>query len=377
MFANKKRLKKFRFESYEPCPCESGKKYKFCCYVKAKQNKPKSADYNHKRLSAEAFKAIKNTDFKTCFGFDKSECKNGFSNAHSLQNKGVLNKLQEDNHVYYLEFKFPENRTSLPYLDFELKGTKLASTFYGFCKYHDEKYFTGIEDIPYENTYEQNFWFAFRAYSFEKHRKKRLKSSLVNMFKKYPHATLDDNILNQYRTNDLDLKDKEVEYERFKQIYENKKFNEIESFVKILPFKVGFTATTAIAIPVTIQGKKTVDIYDYSGNLFVPSVFISVIPKEAETLLIVSRFKEDLCYDDFLNDLKQNKDEELLFSYISFCLSEYSENIYFSPKLVKGLSLQEKNLITTSFLGVLSPTYDSRITSLLSSFQLNLFKYKI
>src|SRR5690606_25776780 len=113
---------------------------------------------------------------------------------------------------------------------------------------------------------------------------------------------------------------------------------------------------------------------DYDEKLFVPGVYISIVPKTDETLIIISRFKEDECYSDFIRALKDNKDDDLLFSYISFCLAEYSENIYFSPKVIDSISTKEKEIISEAFLSFISPTPELRIKSMLNTFKLNLFK---
>lgn len=376
MFTTPQQLKKYKFEPYKPCPCESGKSYKFCCYAKGKERNIDTKKYNSKRLYFESHKHFKDTDFKMCLGFNKAECDHGFIEAHSLQNNGVLNQIAKDNHVYYLDMNFDE-QTTLPKLEFKLKGKNQASTFYGFCKHHDEIYFSKIEDVDYQNTDEQNFWFAFRAHCFESHRKYRLKKSYAHLFKKHPFATRDLQIIGMYKNNQLNLKDIDIEHRRFKGVYESKKFDAIESFVKVLPFKVGFTATTAVAVNVDLNGNETIDIYDYDEKLFVPSVYISIIPKDDSTLVIVSRFKEDTCYEGFMNALKNNTDDNLLFSYLSFCLAEFSENIYFSPQLIDSISETDKNIISTAFMGIISHTPELRMKNLLSTFKLNLFNYTI
>lgn len=77
VFTTHKELKKYRFEPYKPCPCESGKNYKFCCYLKGKDSKVDSDEYTAKRLYYEAHKSFKDTDFKMCFGFAEEDCDNG------------------------------------------------------------------------------------------------------------------------------------------------------------------------------------------------------------------------------------------------------------------------------------------------------------
>ncbi|MGR5904281.1 hypothetical protein ACT7DQ_27490 [Bacillus cereus] len=78
-----------------------------------------------------------------------------------------------------------------------------------------------------------------------------------------------------------------------KEIYENNSYDKLDTFVKILPYKVGFTGTTAVAVNVDITGKRAIDIYDHNEQAFIPAIYISVIPKESTSLIIVSRHVDD------------------------------------------------------------------------------------
>lgn len=333
-------------------------------------------NYNAKRLYSEAHKHFRDTDFKTCFGFD-TNCNYGHIGAHSLQKNGVLNLIADENHVYMLEMNYQENSLT-PKLEFKKIGKNQASVFDGFCKHHDEDYFKTIEDIPFEGNAEQNYWFAFRAHCFEAHRKYRLKKSYSSFFKKSPETTRNKQLSNNYRGNELTIRDMEVDYKRFKSIFESRDFDKLESFVKVLPFKTAFTATTAIGVCVDIEGKTAADIYNYNESVFVPSIYLSVIPKETETIIIVSRFKEDECYENFIKSLNSCEEDNKIFSFLTYCLAEYSENVYFSPLLIdKILTSSEKELITTAFLGCISPNQELRFKSMFSTFKLDLFKYKL
>jgi hypothetical protein len=375
MFITYKQAQNFSFEPYKDCPCESGKKYKFCCYKKGKDMGAKELNLNAKRILFESKKSFRETDFETCFAFQKNDsCKNVIG-AHSLQNNGVLDKITTDNHLYYLDTNV-DGRERIT-LKFEKVGKNIASKFSGFCKNHDKEYFSIIEDIEYENTEVQNYWFAFRAFCFEFHRKKRLRKSLVKLFKSYPHATRHPSILTSFRSCELDLRDKNLEYERFKEIYETGSYDRIESFVKVLPYKVAFTGTTAVAVNVDIEGNETIDIYNYDEKLFVPSVYVSVIPKETSTLIIVSRFKEDTCYKGLIDSLNRCSDEETLFKYITFCLTEFSENVYFCPEIIDCVGSIMQDRIIASFKSSLSKDVNERINTMLKSFKLNLFDLKM
>lgn len=103
-----------------------------------------------------------------------------------------------------------------------------------------------------------------------------------------------------------------------------------------------------------------------------------MISKANETLIIFSRFREDECYNNFISYLDSCTNDELLFSYLTHCLAEYSENIYFSPDLVDNqLTEVDKQQILSTFLGVASPTFEIRFKSMMNMFKLNLFKYRL
>ncbi len=374
MLISKSEAKRFLFQPYEVCPCESGEKYKFCCYKKSKSVSKKDLNYTPGRIIFEAQKIFRETDFNTCYSFDNKECSHNIIGAHSLQNNGVLDKIATDNHVYNLAFEINKN---LPTLKFDKVGKNQASRFNGFCKHHDKAYFSSIEDIAYVGSKEQHFWFAFRAFCFELHRKERLSRHFPKVFRKHPHATKETKILINYTSCKLDLKDKKYEYGRFKEIYETDSYDKLETFQRELPFRVGFTGTTAVAVNVDITGEETINIYNYDENLFIPSLYISVIPRESTSLIIVTRHIDDKCYERLIEKLKQTTDDELLFKYISFCLGEYSENVYFSPTIIDNLSSSEKDIIISAFGSSLNVDPEKRFESLIKGFQLNLFNLTI
>ncbi|OTW78621.1 SEC-C domain-containing protein [Bacillus thuringiensis serovar sumiyoshiensis] len=373
MLISKKEAAIYSFKPYEECPCESGKKYKFCCYEKGKSFNKEKLKYTPGRIIFEAQKMFRETDFETCFAFNKDECSTSIIGAHSLQNNGVLDKIATDNHVYHLTDEISNN---LPTLQFTKIGKNQASKFNGFCKYHDKYYFSCIEDEKYIGTEEQNFWFAFRAFCFELHRKERFSRNFPKLFEKHPYATREVQVQLKYKTCKLDLKDKEIEYARFRDIYENSSYNKLESFMRVVPYRVGFTGTTAVAVNVDISGKKAADIYNYDEKIFIPSLYISVIPRENTSLIIVSRHVDDICYKDLMKKLRETQNDELLFKYISFCLAEYSENVYFSPTLIDKLSSSEKKIIIAAFGSSLNADPSIRLHSLLKGFKLNLFNLR-
>lgn len=65
-------------------------------------------------------------------------------------------------------------------LEFGKTGRKKATTFTGFCDYHDSKIFSPIENEDYvEENKEQEFLFAYRALAYEHHANK----SIIDYYK--------------------------------------------------------------------------------------------------------------------------------------------------------------------------------------------------
>ena len=365
MFINKSEAEKYAFKPYDPCPCESGEKYKFCCYKKSKSVKKEYTNYSAGRLKAEGNKYYREANFKTCYGFDDSECNNHIVKAHSLQNNGVLDQIAVNNHVSQLVNEIDQD-TLIPSLKFELVGKKEASIFLGFCKVHDKKYFTCIEDREYMGTSEQHFAYAFRAHCLEDHKKKRKQKVSAAFFKDFPEATRNKQIQQDYVSTKLNVRDSMVDYTRFKEIYENNDFDRLETFSRIIPIKSGFAATTSVGVGIDMKGDMAADLYNYDEKLFIRSLYLSVIPRESDTLILITRFKEDECYEGIIQQVREANDIKLQ-QYVSFCLSEYSENVYYSPEIVDRLSDTEISLLGRKFYGSVTPYYPDKISHLLTS----------
>ncbi|GLU53272.1 hypothetical protein [Dyadobacter frigoris] len=91
--------------------------------------------------------------------------------AHSIQNNGVLSKISENGHV--VGFSLDKNG----FEDKEI-GKNIASTFLGFCNNHDAIFYP-IETNSYSGTDEQHFLYAYRAFVVSFH-KKRETSYFIN-----------------------------------------------------------------------------------------------------------------------------------------------------------------------------------------------------
>ncbi|MBG9450045.1 hypothetical protein ABE67_12060 [Cytobacillus firmus] len=334
---------------YEECPCGSNKKFKFCCYQKARQAKTetdnKYLEYSDGRLQHEMNNIWESTDFKECFAFDKENCNGVIKSAHSIQNNRILNKISDNGHVYSISHKITKQGI-VP----ELKkiSKNKASTFFGFCDYHDTELFKPIELNDYQNEPIQNFLFAFRAFAIEYHKKVRKLENARNIFRMNPATLLMDDSIFFYRISQLDVKDNEVEYNLFLNDYQTSNYNNIVTFFRRLDYGVKFAVSTSFVVKDDLNDMQINDIYSDKDEPL-PSIYLNVYPIDGGTNIIISYHKNyESIYKDYFEQINELNNEDLT-SYLNFLIIEYTENVFFNPNYIMNLSEKEKESLLRSF----------------------------
>ncbi|WP_080146962.1 hypothetical protein [Marinilactibacillus piezotolerans] len=358
---------------YESCPCGSDKKFKFCCFKKAKQFLREENTYrtfNDSRLQNLLKTNWRETDFKICFA-ENDDCKGNIKSAHSIQNNRILNRISEEGHVYNIEASVI-NSSVKP--KFNKISKNKASTFFGFCDYHDTEIFKPIEQNTYENTEQQNFLLAYRAFFVAYHKVIRKMSILRNAFKKYPSSLLDPQAIIMYRTAQLDMKDDELECELLKNNFNNQNFSTIESFVYVLNYEINFAVSSYFTISKDMRNNTLHDIYNLDEDIVIPGVFINVFPVEGKTNIVISYNKYiDNNYKVLFAQLRDSTEEELL-DYLSYTIFNCTEDLYFRPSSIEALNEHQKNSMIESYTSFLSPFNEMALIINGMHFEFNLFK---
>lgn len=238
---------------------------------------------------------------------DKTTCKVNksgnviISAAHSIQKNGVLSKIVENGHVMSYTLDSGE---------FEGKeyGKGLASIFWGFCNTHDA-IFKPIESRTYNQTEEENFLYAYRAFVVASHKKIEV-SSWMN----YGEQSENDIIENRKIFDDAILR---------------KDFSVLKTEVFELP----------LFYPIAVSSSFYLD-FDFEGNLIehsenrMENIFITLFPTDNnKTYFLLSYFKCD-------KELYKNLGEQLgkrnkLKSDITMLIAAHAENVYFNPLYYK------------------------------------------
>ncbi len=117
-------------------------------------------DEKRNRLKNSFYKLLKTRNVK-CLEPDE-ECTKDVINAHSIQDRRILEQLAEDSHVIMLKQHLDfETR---PTVEFERVGIHKATTFTGSCSYHDAQIFRPIDIGPIDISSEEHlFLLAYRS----------------------------------------------------------------------------------------------------------------------------------------------------------------------------------------------------------------------
>ncbi|PGW77542.1 hypothetical protein COE01_21685 [Bacillus thuringiensis] len=335
-----------KIEAYEPCPCGSEKKFKFCCYPKVKASKPKEYDYSDSRINHIMTKSWESTDFETCMAFEKETCHKLIKGAHSIQNNRILNRISKDGHVYRIVGNVEKQDLNT---EFKKISKNKASTFLGFCEVHDTELFLPIEQKEYNNEPIQNFLFAFRAHAIQFHKKQRELKSVQNLFKEFPYLLVNPTIINWYRVTLLAMSDCERDYSIFKNHYLSGNFDGLRTIHRKLDFEVDFAVCSSFAVQYDLNKKQINDIYFDKSDEKMPSIYINVYPVENGTNIILSYHLEDeMKYKEYFNQLESLSLKELL-KHLSFLVIEYAENVFFNPGYIEDLTDNQEESILKSF----------------------------
>lgn len=374
MFITKKEYDRIKIQPYEPCPCGSDDKFKFCCYQKARiesEKERKSMSYTYSRLNHMATTAWRDADFDVCLGFNQEKCSGSIKNAHTLQNNRILNRIQEHGHVYRISGDLDKK------LEFRSVFKKIsrnkASTFRGFCDYHDTILFREIEQEEYANKDKQNFLFAFRSLTLQYHEKLRLLNQLRSHFKKYPAATLDPQMVNTYRVTQLDIQDYGMEYKRFKDDYLNRNFRNLRTIYTCLDYEINFATSASFAVQHDLKQNLINDIYFDKSSDKMPSIYINIYPTNGKTNIIISHHRKDSIYKDYFDQLEEIPLSKLV-KYLNFLVIQYTQNIYFKPSFIDNMDTQEKENLLKSFSSSIDMLNKIELLAKNEYFKFNIFR---
>ena len=96
-----------------------------------------------------------------CLYPEKEHCKGKIKRAHTIQNNKILINVSDNGNLIALNGK-----SAIGFQESKKQGRGIASTFWGFCDYHDTVVFEPIENYDYDKSLKQTFLYTYRTFSW-------------------------------------------------------------------------------------------------------------------------------------------------------------------------------------------------------------------
>ena len=296
-------------------------------------------EFNKKRSQYNQVRLI-----KECFYHRKEECKGKIKQAHSIQqNKrlSILTEIIDGNEKLYTFTCFETSKNHFVEKLIPI-GKGKASTFFGFCDYHDSVLFSEIENNEFKDNYEHRFLHSYRSFAHSYHRKmEETKGNLSedNPIKKDNTEEFNKTFLsgNLMAVNDLNKHKKLLD-----TWIENKQFDEIESLSYVLPELYPIACSSLISPFFTPKGRP----FNYHDNPNIPfsPIMLTVLPDFNQTIIIISCFGNDNMGTELLDEIDGLSNYHFL-KFISTMMIYFAENTFFSPLIWQTLGQKGRRLL--------------------------------
>lgn len=303
---------------------------------------------DQKQFNKMVKKIHKEANIKDCFHPNKNECTLPIKRAHSLQRQGALNILERDtkgngNKYLYLHTERCYN-IQHDFLDLNKVGRVAATTFDGFCSFHDTNIFKSIENEPENmdiNNPEHLFLHSYRSFAISHHRKhEELKlynsndeevcsyiSKYFNEHQKEAHKLGVSKALEDYIQPKKDID----------QLLLNQDYDGLEYYIYELPYTVP-VGCAAYITPHFMPNGDFIQMNPFSQ--IQSSIITTVLPFSSRSVVILAAFPDDKLGCSFLDAIDKIKYERSLQKFLSYFIFSGAENIVVSPGFIDNKNVK-------------------------------------
>lgn len=308
-----------------PCPCGSGKKYKYCC-----SDEEAALARKMNAFLEEYSKISKQARIKQCIHPNKNECSGNIIKAHAIQNNRVLSKLAVNGMVQTMD-----GVSNLMFQDAQSKGRKIATIFTGFCAYHDKTLFQEIEDREFEAKPKQIFLYTYRTFAWHYHKKlEQIRRTELTKEMAYEHNLTGISNANNYlnRLSDsekMGVFENELRLERFNQYLLDEEYRTVKSCIWEIPYEIQFAVSTMLEIEHDVEGNQMNDLKSIKP---LKSSFLNIFSAREKSFCIWSWLAEDDIYESFTQQFIDLTIENRA-NYLNNNLPRWTDALVFSPRI--------------------------------------------
>lgn len=287
--------------------------------------------------------------FCSCPSDLKHQCSGKIINAHTVSKSSSLKKISVNGHVYGFKVDLLKLDKSDGMLEPELIGINQASTFTGFCSFHDRELFSSFENHPFSVDKKQIFLIGYRSVSREYYAKiYQLEGieELANIDKGVDiySQIMVQSFVKEYRQDvNFGVSDLTV----YKKMYDHKLLNKqyesicyyILEIDKILPIQCSGSMS-----PEKNFQKQTLQDFKSPKNL--DAICFSIVAEDEKSYVIFSWLPEHgATCEKFIDCFLKLPDEKKINAIFAFTFSTF-ENTYMNPAWFDALPQSKKSYIT-------------------------------
>jgi len=342
----------------KPCPCGSGKKYKNCCFLR-------DLDFDILERSKKLKGLIKKTLQKKCYFSHENKCSEKIIKAHSIQNNRILKKISDEGYVVMFNVSPESFNPRNPGIRMKETGRRVATTFTGFCSYHDQMLFADIDNNDYSiGDKKKNFLFAFRALVFELYKKERT-IALFESIKKEGLAKSKEaskEVKDALMGEEMGVADLRYYFELFKDGIEFNNYDILETVVLRLNNEHLLAVNSVLGLDYDMEGKKINDLTNFKERQKI--LFVNIFPQKGITFAILSWIKKDKdVFSDFKKQILSLKKEREKTDLLNNLIIYYIENFALSPAIWNTFTSKERGLFEQIFISSAAMPKDKKTLS--------------
>lgn len=359
-------MRELKIGRNDPCPCKSGKKYKKC-----HGSMEEKIDITDPNIPVQSIieRGVKAGHIKLCIHPDQSTCSGNIIKAHSIQNNRILNKIGRNGEVYMVKSAMTRHSFRMK---FKLIGRKVATTFTGFCGYHDKMLFQSVEDTDYVGSEQQNFLFAYRVFSFEYHKKMEAQNASKKRLDDKPSLVKNERYMAHLEGYDLAMRDNIRHKKIFDQALLNQDYDIVETVSFNLESAARFAVCSGFFLEYDLGGKRVNQLADLENGMKL--LMVNVFPQHNRTIVLFSWLKEDSdTYSEFREQLLSLNSEEKI-QILNNLIPAYCENVAYNPDYIDSWNEHEKKSYLQVFQQSIYNPVERSKRNLLGPTPYNLFR---
>ncbi|WP_316808080.1 hypothetical protein [Pedobacter agri] len=270
-----------------------------------------------------------------CFCHDKDSCNGNIKQSHSIQRNGRLSIIEGDVNGNQSIYTFTEMVSDDRNLFSSLRpiGKAEASTFFGFCDFHDSTLFAAIENHQFDDSDYHCFMHSYRSFAHSYHRKKEelkaysTKSAYTRLIPPFV-------LFGMIGGAKVAVKEIEIYKQKMDDLLELKDYSGLEYFTLTLPRKFPLACSSIISPPYSYRNSPM----NNHGDPTIPfsQIMLTILPDHDKTIIILACFPDDIKAIHFMDELVDLYPVQLEKA-ISSILITCAENTFFAPALWEKL----------------------------------------